>query len=196
MLGKPVHFSLVVNSTPSMGDFEIYSIAQPASDPDITKYIGLRLLALKTNPEAFGSTYDRESKEPFEEFRKRLNVKGRQTFVARRTVQGGGEEWVGTASILAPEMLDELQGGYRHVLVGMWVHADYRRNGLAKRLINAGREWVRISTQGLPEEKRRLTLEVHGHNSAASALYEALGFMQDEGKCNDPTRIPMFVIAK
>jgi len=80
--------------------FSIYQIPKPASEEDVTKYTEIRLSALSTNPEAFGSTYAQESAFTREQWVARVNTNGRQTFVAI-----DDENWMGTLSILYPEML-------------------------------------------------------------------------------------------
>lgn len=69
--------------------------------------------------------------------------------------------------------------------------------GLGRRLVGVGIEWVRARTEGLPEEKRQVRLEVHRHNESAKALYDGLGFMElNNVECEDPSRTPMFIVAK
>jgi ribosomal protein S18 acetylase RimI-like enzyme len=49
----------------------------------------------------------------------------------------------------------------------------------------------------MPDAERRVTLEVHRPNKAAKALYDGLGFVESKHEaCEDPNRIPMFLVAK
>src|ERR1700761_4681289 len=106
-----------------MFSYEISPIPLPASDSDVLKYSHLRLLALKTNPEAYGTTFTGESRNTPAMWRGRKDNTERLTIIARARAQRavsdissrkpadcvspeGQEEceWVGTASILTPEM--------------------------------------------------------------------------------------------
>ncbi|KAJ7775198.1 acyl-CoA N-acyltransferase [Mycena metata] len=177
--------------------YAIFPIALPPSDKDLEKYVQLRLLGLKTNPEAFGSTFERESQNTQQEWKARIDNKERFTMIARADAEG---EWIGTASILTPELIRAHTGDATmsaYAVVGMWVHPDHRRRGVAKRLVESGINWVRARTEGMSDEQRRITLEVHRHNENAKALYEGLGFMESTNEeCEDPKRIPMFFVAK
>ncbi|KAJ7149364.1 acyl-CoA N-acyltransferase [Mycena filopes] len=200
--------------------YEIFPIPHPPPDADLASYIHLRLLALKTNPEAYGSTFARESLNTQEEWRARIGNAERVTIIARTAAafkdsdakfedsdadinseEGEGEgEWVGTASIITPELMRAHTGDptlTAHLVVGMWVHPKHRRRGLAKRLVEFGVDWVRERTDGMPDERRRVTLEVHRDNVGARALYHELGFVEStEEECEDPSRVLMFVVAK
>jgi hypothetical protein len=68
--------------------------------------------------------------------------------------------------------------------------------GLARRLISAGLEWVRVQTEGLPDVKRQVFLGVHHHNEPAKALYDGLGFVESKDREEDPSMIAMVAIAK
>ncbi|KAJ7721545.1 acyl-CoA N-acyltransferase [Mycena maculata] len=177
--------------------YEVFPISVPVSDEDVTNYSRLRLLGLKTNPEAFGSTFAGESTNTRETWRARIDTKERFTVIARLVTEDGStkdarKEWVGTASVLTPEMARSAS----HVLVGMWVHPEHRRKGLGKRLIEVGIEWVRARTEGMTVERRQLMLEVHRGNDAAKALYGDLGFVElKDFECHDAGRIPLFVVA-
>ncbi|KAJ7219586.1 hypothetical protein GGX14DRAFT_436818, partial [Mycena pura] len=161
-----------------MFSYEISPIPLPASDSDVFKYSHLRLLALKTNPEAYGTTFTGESRNTPAMWRERIDNPERLTIIARAKAQRavsdissgkpadcaspeGQEEceWVGTASILTPEMLRADSGDAarnEYVLVGMWVHPAHRRTGLGKRLIETGIAWVRARTEGMPDGERRV----------------------------------------
>ncbi|KAJ7709552.1 acyl-CoA N-acyltransferase [Mycena rosella] len=176
--------------------YHIFSIPVPVSEEHVDKYRELRLLALTTNPEAFGSKYEDNVDKTRAQWRAMIDTPERFTAVARVLSTG---EWAGMASILTPEMAGQHTGDTGpnpHLLVGMWVRPAHRRKGLGKRLIGAGIEWVRTRTEGMPDKKRQVTLEVHRHNESAKALYDGLGFVVTDGECEDSNRIPMFVVAK
>ncbi|KAF8211866.1 acyl-CoA N-acyltransferase [Mycena galopus ATCC 62051] len=184
----------------SNSTYEVFRIPVPPSEDEIIKYSQLRLLGLKTNQEAFGSTFEGESKNTHAEWKARIDKEERVTLIARSVSKDADnkvqEEWVGTASILTPgKWLHSTLTSY--AVVGMWVHPEHRRKGLAKKLLEFGIEWVRARTEGLPDDARRLTLEVHRPNEGAKRLYDGLGFVESKGEqCEDPNRIPMFLVAK
>ncbi|KAF8198460.1 hypothetical protein BJ912DRAFT_26711 [Pholiota molesta] len=148
---------------------EVYRIPTPASDTDVDKYSHLRLNALRTNPEAYGSTYADSVLLTHEQWRARVDTPGRTTLAARFTCApadghtpcGADEDaadWIGTLSVLHPLMLgdpDDLprvarlaeaveEGRVeRYVLVGMWVHPSARRRGVGRALIRDAIELVR-----------------------------------------------------
>lgn len=150
---------------------EIYRIPIPASDTDVVKYSHLRLNALRTNPEAYSSTYEDNALLTHDQWRGRVDTAGRTTLAARlarapdgHTTRGPDEDaadWIGTLSVLHPLMLgqytDELphlprlaeavkEGTVeRYLLVGMWLHPSARRRGVARALIQDAIELVRES---------------------------------------------------
>jgi len=185
--------------------YEVFRIPVPPSEEDIINYSQLRLLGLKTNPEAFGSTYERESKNAHAEWKARIDNIERFTIIARLVPEDADnlarEEWVGTASILTPEFIRAHAGNSKpntYGVVGMWVHPEHRRKaGLGKKLLGFGIEWVRSRTEEIPAEPKRFTLEVHRPNQSAKALYDGLGFLESKDEqCEDPNRIPMFLVVK
>ncbi|KAJ7286150.1 acyl-CoA N-acyltransferase [Mycena rebaudengoi] len=185
--------------------YEIRPIPLPVTDDDLTKYIELRLLALKTNPEAFGSTYEGELANPRERWRLRIDTPERFTVVAHVVTMEQGirrEEWVGTASILTPKQVlygcePEKDQIVPYALVGMWVHPEHRRKGLGRKLVETGREWVRARTEGLSDKDRQILLEVHSNNDGAKALYDGAAFVEATGVVpEDPNRIPMVYVIK
>ncbi|KAJ7074162.1 acyl-CoA N-acyltransferase [Mycena amicta] len=167
-------------------------IPQPISSADLDAYIALRLLALKTNPEAFGSTYTRELLNTLEIWRERIGNPGRITFIAADSQDAREGEWAGTASIITPELAE----ADMYYLVGMWVHPDHRRKGVGKTLVQNAIAWVRAQTEGQPDSKRRISLEVHRPNTGAKAMYDGLGFSEGGERCEDPNRIPMVLVAR
>ncbi|KAJ6525758.1 acyl-CoA N-acyltransferase [Mycena capillaripes] len=180
--------------------YELFRIPVPPSEDKIIKYSQLRLLGLKTNPEAFSSTFEQESLNTHEVWRTRIDNEERFTIIARLA---DNEEWVGTASILTPEMMMRLYPTDwssrlgAHLLVGMWVHPEHRRKGVGKKLLEFGIAWVRTRTEGIPDAQKRIGLEVHSHNEDAMALYHGLGFVEaKDEESEDPKRIPMLLVAK
>ncbi|KAJ7343138.1 acyl-CoA N-acyltransferase [Mycena albidolilacea] len=179
--------------------YELFRIPVPPSEEDVIKYSQLRLLGLKTNPEAFGSTFEGESKNTHAQWKSRIDKEERFTIIARLVSRDSSEtareEWVGTASILTPTMWARSDAD-TYGVVGMWVHPEHRRKGLGKKLLEFGIEWVRTRTEGNPTATR-LALEVHRGNEGAKKLYDGLAFVESRDElCEDPDRIPLFLVVK
>jgi ribosomal protein S18 acetylase RimI-like enzyme len=62
--------------------------------------------------------------------------------------------------------------------LGMGILADYRRQGIGKRLMTAALE--KAKSRGI----KRVELEVFAHNTAGIALYKRMGFVE-EGRCRN-----------
>ncbi|KDQ62811.1 hypothetical protein JAAARDRAFT_30721 [Jaapia argillacea MUCL 33604] len=139
--------------------YTIFPIPIPSSDSDLTKFSTLRLLALRTDPSLFGSTYARELAFTPEVWRSRLDLDGRVTFVVSDEERRG--EWIGTMSLLGPDALKDiphdipkeiLRRGDLFNLVGLWVHPDHRGRGLGSRLVRAGFNYVEKYSRGSMED--------------------------------------------
>ena len=126
---------------------------------DVEDYRTIRLAALRTEPEAFGSVYDIEVTRPVDSFVERL---------ASSIVLGAyaGERIVGVAGFR-----QEIGPKERHkgVVWGVYVQPDARGQGIAASLI-AG---IIYAARNIVEQ---LTLTVVQGNSAAIALYRQFGF--------------------
>ncbi|KAJ7685477.1 hypothetical protein DFH06DRAFT_970630 [Mycena polygramma] len=177
--------------------YQVFRIPVPPSEDDVIKYSQLRLLGLKTNPEAFGSTFERESQNTQAMWRARIDKEERYTIIACSVPQG---ECVGNASILTPEMIrvySDSRHSSSYELVGMWVHPEHRRKeGLGKQLVDFGVDWVRSRTEASStlDAERRVTLEVRRSNVSAQAFYAGLGFAElKDGECEDPRELRCFL---
>ncbi|KAF9555895.1 acyl-CoA N-acyltransferase [Agrocybe pediades] len=177
--------------------YETFLIPTPASEEHLSLYTQIRLAALSTNPEAFGSTYERESKFSRETWRDRMNTKGRTTFAA----VDAGHSWIGTIAFLGPEMLANIpqEPAYPHdiaqrekngeidvyMIVGMWVHPEHRGKGVGRRLVDYALETIRKSEtvkDGAGTRKKVVLLEVHEKNAVAKNLYRHCGFLEAGGE--------------
>jgi len=176
--------AVVTFDTMSPPGYSITQIPIPPSDDQVERYKNLRLLALRTNPETFGSTYERESSFTPDQWRARINTPSRATFFVQDSDHGG--DWVATISILSPEMLQAAQyfppesvvnqNLAAFMITGMWVRPDRRRTGLGKLLVDAGLASVRSSTN--QTQDKVLLLEVHKNNTNAIKLYTQMGFIE------------------
>jgi GNAT superfamily N-acetyltransferase len=121
----------------------------------------LRLRALADAPDAFASTLQQEEAFPEQVWRQRAEGgAGSVNFIACE--DGAG---IGMAAIFA-----EAGTPGRTHLVGMWVHPQHRRRGVAQALVEQAVRWA--------EERRarEVVLWVVDHNIAARKLYERVGF--------------------
>ena len=127
-------------------------------------YRALRLRALRDSPDAFGSTYERESAFPDAEWIERL---------ARGTISSGDlplvAECDGEPCGLLWARVDESAPSTAH-LYQMWVAPEQRRRGIGHELLDTAAEWAR--TIGV----NTLELDVTIENDAAVRLYERAGF--------------------
>ena len=151
--------------------FTICPIPKPVSEEHITQYIRLRLAALKTNPEAFGSSFAGESAFPRLQWRARVDNPARTTFfavAAPSTIPDASlgdtgsyhdeydqePKWVGTLSLLGPDMLRgvrfppkiaeaEDRDAEIYMLTGMWVDPEFRKKGVGRQLVEHALRVVR-----------------------------------------------------
>jgi RimJ/RimL family protein N-acetyltransferase len=129
---------------------------------DVANYRGIRLEALKNNPEAFGSSWEAEAANPESWWAQRLET---------NIVLGG---WIDSSPLLG------VVGFYVHsgtkvqhkgVLWGMYVRPDARGTGLAACLVR------RVIAQARPLVEE-ICLTVVASNAAAYRLYSRAGFEQ------------------
>ena len=149
--------------------YTISPIPKPVSGEHLTQYIRLRLAALKTNPEAFGSTFAGESAFPHLQWRARVNNPARTTFFAvtgPSTMPDSSlgdtsshhdekidqeSKWVGTLSLLGPDMLRGVTFPPKiadrdeeiYMLTGMWVDPEFRKKGVGRQLVEHALRAVR-----------------------------------------------------
>jgi len=203
----------------------IFSIPKPVSEDHITQYIRIRLAALKTDPEAFGSTHTVETAFSREQWRGRVNNPARTTLFATTApsaiadasneIDAGSHhddhesKWVGTLSVLGPEMLRgvlafppriEARGDAEiYMLTGMWVHPDFRKKGVGRRMVEHASQVVRdfcVIDKGQDDQNREgngrrqkiLILEVNDANFEAQRLYESQGFVEEPGGTQEGTK--------
>jgi GNAT superfamily N-acetyltransferase len=101
---------------------------RPVREEEWAAFREIRLASLKTDPGAFGSTYEDEADRSEAEWRERTaDREGRLTFVAEV-----GERWVGTATAAPWDGLEDVLG-----LFGMWVEPAWRRRGVGQLLVRS-----------------------------------------------------------
>ena len=128
---------------------------------DSALYRDIRLEALKQNPEAFGSTFEKENGEPLSWF---------EAVVSRTDIFGAFLDGtlVGIAGYVAQESSKQ---AHKAVLWGMYVRPAARNSGLGKKLVAA----VLIHARGRVE---MVQLTVVSENEGARRLYSTLGFVE------------------
>jgi ribosomal protein S18 acetylase RimI-like enzyme len=128
---------------------------------DAAVFRDIRLEALRSSPEAFGSTFEMESAQTLDFFAGRL--RSSEMFGAFDV-----GEIVGMAGLLVQPGLKEAHKG---VLVSMYVRPQARRRGvgrlLAEAVMNIARQRVEL-----------LHLAVVSGNESARQLYTGLGFVE------------------
>ena len=128
---------------------------------DAALYRDIRLEALEENPEAFGSTFERESERPLSWF---------EALVGRSDIFGAFVDGTlaGIAGYVAQESSKQ---AHKALLWGMYVRSAARNAGLGKRLVAA----VLSHARGRVE---MVQLTVVSENEGARRLYNALGFVE------------------
>ncbi len=128
---------------------------------DVCIYREIRLEALLTSPEAFGSTYQSESAEPFTWFADRLN---------NAAVFGAfdGSDLVGVAGFFGNKGRKEAHKG---TLWGMYVRSSARETGVGRRLVQTVLDYAR-------QRVELIQLTAVSGNEPARRLYASLGFIE------------------
>lgn len=134
------------------------------SNEDVEAFRALRLLALETNPEAFGSTYEREFNFPIERFNERLSTES-GNFVVGGFMDG---KLVCNASFLRGQ---GQKNAHKGSIVAMFCDAAYRGSGVAKSVVQFLLEEARNKSGVI-----KVDLTVISENNRAKAFYEGLGF--------------------
>ncbi|KAH7915471.1 acyl-CoA N-acyltransferase [Hygrophoropsis aurantiaca] len=172
--------------------YEILAISGDSpSEATIESFSALRLLSLQTDPESFGSTYERELAFNKDIWFQRLSSPFKRTFISSARDEGGSDRWVGTVTMLGPseflpstsEILEKAgvdRSCNVYILAGMWVHPDYRGMGMGSTLVMAGLDWVRSNNDPKNDAdghgRKTVLLIVANNNPKGRALYEKIGF--------------------
>lgn len=129
---------------------------------DWSAYRTIRLDALRTDPDAFGSSLDQESAFTEEEWRARVTPPGGAVFAV-----DGGSGIVATGAVIT----DWTDPAVR-VLVAMWTDAVHRGLGHGRRIVEAAIEHAR-GTGAVS-----IRCSVTEGNDGAARLYESCGFVR------------------
>jgi GNAT superfamily N-acetyltransferase len=128
---------------------------------DAALYRDIRLEGLRSDPVAFGSTFEAEDARPLSFFSERLA--GSAAFGAFHDA-----EIVGVAGLLIREGRKE---AHKALLVGMYVRPGARKAGVGRRLVETIIEFARPRVE-------LIQLAVVSDNRPARRLYESLGFLE------------------
>lgn len=134
-------------------------VIRPFRAGEAALYRDIRLEALRLHPEAFGASFEQEAAQPQAFFEQRLTA---------NTIFGGfrGQALLGTAGFMPETGVKRAHKGH---LWGMYVRAEARGSGLARRLVEA----VLEHAHGRVE---LVQLSVVSGNTAARRLYASVGF--------------------
>ena len=135
------------------------------NESDAQVYQEVRLSALKINPEAFSSTYEREVKFSIESIAERLEP------VKDRFVLGDFNENDSLVGIVTFMRENSLKTIHKGNVFGMYVAPEARGKGLGKSLMIELMKEAK-NCDGLEQ----LNLTVVSENNLAKKLYKSLGF--------------------
>jgi RimJ/RimL family protein N-acetyltransferase len=134
-------------------------------EPDAKLYQEIRLSALKINPEAFGSTYEREEKFSLETVVERMKPT-RDKFVL-----GAFDDSGSLVGIVAFVRENGLKTAHKGNVFGMYIAPEFRGRGIGKSLI-----LELISKARDCDGLEQINLTVMSKNEIAKKLYISLGF--------------------
>ncbi|MEZ5377451.1 MAG: GNAT family N-acetyltransferase [Acidimicrobiales bacterium] len=147
------------------------SIVAITSARDLDRYRALRLEALATDPDAFGSTIDHETEFDDAEWARRMDsFRGEPGQILVATDDGRDIGVVGIGVRRAPVEHLATPSHIDAVLWGMWVRPADRGRGAARELIDAAIGWARR------HDATDVVLAVRRDNHAAIELYRSVGF--------------------
>jgi ribosomal protein S18 acetylase RimI-like enzyme len=136
---------------------------QPITPENVLIYKTIRLRALLDSPTAFGSTYERESRQSDEEWLQRARLWSSGPCIGYLAFDAE------TPCGLVVGYGEEKNTEFAHV-ISMWVDPAHRRAGVGAALIEGLKTWA--AARGL----RELRLMVTSVNTGAMRFYERLGF--------------------
>ena len=131
---------------------------------DLDRYRRLRLEALRTEPTAFGSSYEIEASAKADKYRDRL-LGSADNFVLGAC---DGEQLIGIGGFFR-----ETAPKRQHIgsVWGVYVTPSFRGRGIGRSLLTSMVERARVLA-----DLEHILLSVTSENAAALALYRSLGF--------------------
>lgn len=135
------------------------------TEADAQSYQALRLRALQTDPESFGSTYEREVAFSVEMVQERI----RQD--ENRFVLGAFQEDGSLVGIVRFMQDTDLKSKHKGNIYGMYVASEVRGQGVGKALMTET-----IARAKDLDGVEQILLQVVSTNTSAKKLYESLGF--------------------
>ena len=152
---------------------------------DVADYRRIRLSALATSPNAFGSTYAAEAARPGADHAERVTT----SVIFGAYVDGD------IVGMLGCRRHDGARETHKAFLWGFYVEPDHRRAGIASALIGAALDAMRPIVE-------QILLTVVSTNRPAVALYESFGFrpygiepraLKTAGSYTDETLMVLFL---
>lgn len=149
-------------------------IARKIKEDEWQKYKKIRLEALKNDPQAFGSSYERENQKSDNEWEEKLKLSN--TADSKKIFVGIDNDSNGFLAIGGAYAENDL-GEWN--VIAIYVDPEYRGQGVSKVLLSEI-----INTLTVRGNVRRLILRVNVNQQAAVNLYRSLGFViiNKEGK--------------
>lgn len=135
------------------------------SEADAGDYQALRLRALQTNPESFGSTYEREAVFTIEMVQERIRPDENKFVLGAYNTDGS---LVGIVTFIRETLLKSQHKGN---IYGMYVAPETRGQGVGKALMLEVIQQAK-KTEGLEQ----VILQVVSTNGSAKKFYKSLGF--------------------
>lgn len=136
-------------------------------EADAGVYRQIRLNALKTDPDAYGSTYEREAQFALETFAERIKP-GVGKFVLGAADRDGQGELVGIATFVREE---SAKSAHKGNVYGVYVATHARGTGVGRALM-----LDLIGRARVLDGMEQLNLSVMSDNLAAKQLYASVGF--------------------
>lgn len=134
------------------------------NEDDWRVFSEVRLRALRTDPQVFGSTYERESKFTEAEWRERLQSENSAIFMLFDDQTPIG--------MTGASVFNEDPSGQSAIFWGSWLAPDFRRKGLSELMYKTRIEWAKAR----PEIKR-IIVSHRASNTASKFANQKHGFV-------------------
>jgi ribosomal protein S18 acetylase RimI-like enzyme len=158
---------------------------------DASIYQELRLRALETNPESFGSTYEREVKFSTKQFQERVRL------AEDRFMLGAFDDNGSLVGVVRFMRETDLKSKHKGNIYGMFVAPEMRGQGVGRALMLEVIKRVK-DFRGVEQ----IILQVVSTNASAKKLYESIGFetygvepraLKDKGQYFDEELMVLFL---